>query len=123
MKKIGFLPLVFVVLTAWFSSCTKDKAVINAAVVCDSTKTNYVHDVKPIMTDNCSFGGCHDGHTQSPDLTTYNGCVTGVNGNVICRIQATCTPLMPQGGPKLADSLINKIVKWKTDGYCDSVAH
>lgn len=119
MRKLVFLPIIILLLIGWVSSCTQDKAIIKVPTTCDSTKASYARDIKPIMNGNCNFGGCHDGHTQSPDLTTYTGCVSGVNGNVICRIQITCGLVMPQGGPKLADSLISKVVKWKTDGYCN----
>jgi hypothetical protein len=125
MKKTAIAALLMVFVTGWYS-CSKDKGQVikGKTVVCDSTKVTYMGDVKQIMDDNCSYGSCHDGATQSPDLTTYAAVVSGVSGGtVICRMQASCGAVMPKGGPKLADSLINKVIQWQTGGYCDTISH
>src|SRR5688500_4084334 len=89
------------------TSCAKD----DAPTGCTPTDTSqtYTANVKPILDTHCINSGCHDvsGGSSGLALTSYAGAVEGVkNHNLITQLQ---TGTMPQGMPKLPDSLINKI--------------
>ncbi|GAA4281138.1 hypothetical protein [Gaetbulibacter aestuarii] len=83
----------------------------------------YVKDVKPIMDNNCI--NCH-GTTPingaNVSLVTYNQVKSAVqNNSLISRINATDPGnLMPQGGPKLPQNLIDTVIKWQTDGFVEN---
>lgn len=121
MRKLVFGTLLMVFVTGWYS-CSKDKGqIVQSKVVCDSTKVTYRGAIRQIMDDNCNSRGCHDGHSQSPDLTNYTG-VVGSGDKVVCRVQgSSCGAQMPSGSP-LDDTTIAKIVQWKAGGYCDTIS-
>ena len=118
MKKI-FLILI----TLIFLNCANDS-------LSDLTEANplpavvtYINDVKPIIDGNCI--SCH-GNTPingaSIPLVSYNQVRSAVeNNDLIGRIN-TSQPgyLMPQGGPKLPQNLIDTVIKWQADGFQDN---
>ena len=83
----------------------------------------YANDVKPIMDNNCV--SCH-GTTPDPganiSLVTYNNVKSAVqNNNLISKINGNGPGgLMPQGGPKLPQNLIDLIEKWESDGFLEN---
>jgi len=122
MYKISvlFFIIVIVALSAT-QSCSKDKTLIPKSSVCDSTKTyTYTIDVKPIFDVNCASISCHSSIVQASgiNLADYtNSKQYTENGKVICVMKHTCTPVMPQGAPKLSDSLIQVVECWAANGF------
>jgi len=78
----------------------------------------YVGDVKSIIDNNCL--NCHGNPPTNGapiPLVSYNNVKNAViNSNLIGRINGSSPPLMPQGGPKLPQNLIDIIIEWEADG-------
>jgi hypothetical protein len=107
-------------------ACSKDKAQKAQAIACTNINVDsntYNLKVKGILDGNCGTLGCHDAifYTGSKNVALYDYS-TSVNSfqtkNVFCSInwQSGCTA-MPQGKPKLADSLIAYLQCWADNGY------
>jgi WD40 repeat protein len=89
---------------------------------------SFTKDVAPIFAKNCS--GCHAASVKmgSLDLETWEGIQTGGNHGTILvpgksgesRLYTMLTgeskPLMPMGGPKLAEGEIEAVRKWIDSG-------
>jgi hypothetical protein len=70
----------------------------------------YNANIKPIMTSKCT--SCHGGGNQYPNLETYSEVKdASLNGNLLCRLDATCGNIMPQSG-SLPQATIDMINKW-----------
>lgn len=93
-------------------------------VSCDSATTQdlspvvplptYTNNVEPVFSANCA--GCHSGGSQNPDLDSYAAVKDAtVNGNVLCRLTASCGNIMPQSGA-LPNATIDMINTWATNG-------
>ncbi|KAF2329038.1 hypothetical protein [Flavobacterium daemonense] len=111
MKKIKiFLIAVFSVFIVSCESNTYSE--ISAPAV----NPTYVANVEPIIRHNCL--SCHFGTNQSPNLETYDGVKNAcLNTNLICRIESeSCGERMPLGG-RLAQSDIDLIKLWTTEGF------
>lgn len=114
-------------LTLGIYSCTKDHASKSVSIDCTavtSADNTYNNRIGAILNNSCGTGpGCHD-------IDNYQG-----NGNIrfdtyqtakesfqnkptLCTIkqESGCLP-MPQGAPKLADSLITYLQCWAENGY------
>lgn len=97
-------------------SCTKDKA---PAIDPNCTETiSFSQEIQPMISQNCSTSGCHDASTQASgyNFTTHAG--VAAHASVILnaiRHEGGATP-MPQGAPKLADSLIQQFSCWAGQG-------
>ena len=100
------------------SACNKDKA-IEPTPVSDVVITNdcpdtisYASQIEPMMNQYCI--SCHSGGNSgfSPDLTNYSSVSSHANA-VLSSIQSG---YMPQGSPKLADSLIQQFQCWINQG-------
>lgn len=91
----------------------------NPADDCNTDTVTFSNDINPIIQSNCAVSGCHNATTQAAGLNYEEFAdlksVAG-NGNLVGRITATGTALMPQGGPPLPDCQINKIRAWVQDG-------
>jgi len=78
----------------------------------------YVDDVKLIIDNNCI--NCHSDppvNSAPISLVNYTQVKDAVqNHNLIGRIDGSSPPLMPQGGPKLPQNLIDIINQWEADG-------
>jgi hypothetical protein len=126
MKNILSL-LVVLFCTTCYYSCTKDKAAKPADIACagiDSLNT-YNLRIKDILDGNCAYVGCHNNtnpNIPASDgfaLNTYAVAKAGFETtSSLCAIkqEGGCLP-MPQGGDKLADSLITYIQCWTENGY------
>lgn len=112
--------LVIIVALSATQSCSKDKTQNPNTLICDSTKTfTYTADVKPIFDVNCATFACHDNLIKSDgiNLSDYtNSKQFTETREVICAMKHACKP-MPQGAPKLSDSLINVIECWAAKGF------
>lgn len=123
MKKFLLFFLCFIAITFYYS-CTKDKAKPPLSSSCtgvDAATNTYNIRIKAILDANCGYGGCHDAGTASSNviLDSYTASKAAFqNRNGLCTIKQTggCLP-MPQGQPKLADSLITYIQCWSESGY------
>ncbi|WMI64548.1 hypothetical protein RBH94_10800 [Aestuariibaculum sp. YM273] len=110
-----------------FSVCLFNCANDSTDDLLDSTPlpniVTYNDDVKTIIDNNCI--SCHANTPNSGasvSLTTYNNVKSAVqNNNLIGKINGTASGgLMPLGGPKLPQNLIDLIEKWETDGLLEN---
>ena len=68
--------LFIVCILLFVISCSKDvqEQVLTPPSGCDSAQMHYGSDIKPIISSNCSYFGCHSpGGEGSFDYTTYEG--------------------------------------------------
>lgn len=101
------------VSVASLTGCTKDKAPV--ALDCPST-ISFSTQIVPMINGNCI--SCHDTGGSLPTLTNYSEIAASASS-----ISGTLhgTPqLMPQGGPALADSLIQQFDCWVLQGKLDN---
>lgn len=95
-------------------SCAKDKTIEpvyngSGGSTCQNT-ISYSNDIAPMMTQYCT--SCHKPNATYPDLTTYSN-VSAHSSSILADIKSG---YMPQGMPKLADSLIQKFQCWINQG-------
>lgn len=117
--KIHFSKLVVgicIVGSVVVSSCTKDKV---PPTVVDATCTDTISfsaDILPIMQNNCT--SCHDSNNASGgyDLSNHAGVTQNTAKVLGSMMQDGSASSMPQGAPKLADSLIQKVNCWINQG-------
>jgi hypothetical protein len=98
------------------SACTKDKV---QPAVADTTcvdTISFANDVLPILENNCN--SCHNATNPSGnyDLSTYTGVSQNPGKVLSSMLQDGSASSMPQGGDKLADSLIQKVSCWINQG-------
>lgn len=114
MKKI-----VIVFTLALVTSCAKDKIkeveVIPPFLTAECPDTvQFNADVMPIITEWCI--ACHgEGGSYSPVLKDYASISQNAD-KILKSIKADGLPLMPDGGPALDDTLIQKISCWIQQG-------
>ena len=90
-------------------SCSKDvqEEVLVPPAGCDSTEMFYNKDIKPIISSNCSYFGCHSqGGEGSFDYTTYAGLALPVEN-----------PLHMPEHRIMDDCQLYKIRLWISQGY------
>lgn len=114
--------LIFILISSLFFQCAKEKAAPIVAPpinICDSISTvSYMDDIVPILTDNQCFS-CH-ANGFSPFFNDYST-VYGLRDSILLTIKhnvsidPTLDP-MPQGLPKIEDTLINKVQCWIESG-------
>lgn len=117
-KSISVLMLLFVLVQ--ISACTNDGVAAPEPI---TASISYTNDVAPIISANCIF--CHK---QPPvngapmSLLTKedvkNAILTRGLLDRISRAQGA-QGMMPNGGTRLPQASIDKIVKWQTDGFLD----
>ena len=99
-------------------SCKKDK-VSTGIVNSDCADTiSFSATVLPLITQNCSTSGCHDANSGSAGYTlTSHQDISPSASQVLgaMRHDAGFAP-MPEGAPKLADSLIQYVECWISQG-------
>ena len=118
------MPALCVLSVVLLFSCAKDKAQKPADIDCstiDQSANTYNLNIKTILDDNCASAGCHDAIFASSgvNLATYDASKAAFQaGNVLCTVKQEqgCLP-MPQGGSKLADSLITYLQCWSENNY------
>lgn len=113
--------LLFVV-----ASCGKDDNNVDYAAAADCTAivtpdNTYTNGIKAILDTSCASAGCHDAISASEaiDLSNYtNSKHAFEKKDALCTIHhgKGCKP-MPDGSPKLSDSVINKLDCWAKNGY------
>lgn len=123
MKKFVWLSAIFGCICL-YSACTKDKTQQPVPTTCngiDSATNTYNLRIKSILDANCAAVACHDAifGNSGVILDNYaNSKNAFETKNTLCAIkqESGCNP-MPQGAPKLADSLITYIQCWTQNGY------
>jgi hypothetical protein len=103
--KNSIYSILLAIFTIAVASCTKDKVegdVPYPEVICSDT-ISFNNDVLPKIQNNCT--GCHDNQNISSNYAAIIGSMKG-----------TGFQLMPQGGPALPDSVIQKIQCWVNQG-------
>lgn len=116
--------LFTIALLAIFSSCSNDSTSDIAPTPTppnNSTTIKYTTDVSVIISNNCL--GCHSSppvNGAPMQLTTYadvkNAILTRGLIDRISRPQGAAG-MMPNGGTRLPQETIDKIIKWQTDGF------
>ena len=82
----------------------------------DPNKASFARDLKPIFEKNC--GECH--HPGKPlDLTSYPQAVDmpALVDRIFARVSGAAVSMPPQPRDALDQVSIEKIKKWKTDGF------
>jgi hypothetical protein len=117
-RKIKMESIVIILSLLMLTSCSKDKITeieTKPFITTDCMDTvKFSTVVMPIIADKCI--GCHgDGGSNSPLIKDYIT-VSENAEDILKTIKADGLPLMPFGGPKLNDSLIQKISCWIQQG-------
>jgi hypothetical protein len=80
----------------------------------------YTNDIKPILDASCATSGCHSASKKAAgyDFSTYTGVKEHVGHNAFMGSMQHLSGYnsMPQGSPKLSDSILQKISCWITAG-------
>lgn len=103
-----------IIFISFFYSCSKDKVGGNLPypdVLCSDT-VSFNNDVLPIIQNNCT--GCHD--NQNGYTFTNHQNISSNYAAIIGSMKGTGYQLMPQGGPALPDTVIQKIQCWVNQG-------
>ncbi|WP_299120833.1 hypothetical protein [uncultured Winogradskyella sp.] len=82
----------------------------------------YEDNIKTIIDNNCIF--CHSNPPTNGapmSLTTYLDVKDAVeNRNLIGRISATDASVMPAGGQRLPQSIIDLVIQWQAEGLIEN---
>lgn len=92
-------------------SCKKDKVPAIVDANCPDT-VSFNSEVLPIFQNNCT--SCHSAGSTSPTLEDY--ATISLNAEVSLASMHGTPSLMPQGGPALPDSVIQKVQCWINQG-------
>jgi hypothetical protein len=112
--KINFFLVSLVLTILLTSSCTKDKVggdVPYPEVICSDT-VSFSNEILPIIENNCT--GCHD--NQNGYTLTNHQNISANYAAIVGSMKGQGYQLMPQSGPALPDSLIQKIQCWVNQG-------
>ncbi len=109
LKPIGILLMV----SFWMVSCAKEKVNYSQPPNCpDTVSFNAV--ILPMVQSNCT--GCHgSGNGTGYTLTNYANISSHADA-VLGSMRGSGYQLMPQGGPALPDSVIQKVACWIYQG-------
>ncbi len=114
--------VLYILFTCCLLSCSNDSVddlIDSEPIIQDVTYTN---DVKSIIDNNCTF--CHSNppvNGAPMSLVTYQENVEAIeNRNLIERIETQDLGfVMPLGGPRLPQNLIDIVIQWETDGLLE----
>ena len=126
--RIPFLtaPRLLLGIMLTLAACLADRAPEprgTTPLTIDSSKATYTLRVANIINTNCAISSaCHaSGAGNLLDFTTYNQVKRSANDELsrfYCRIhQEPGCSKMPQGGGRLADSLLTYLDIWKLRNY------
>ena len=103
-----------------FISCTKEKTPTppTSLITAECPDTiKFSSQILPMITDNCL--GCHNtGGSANPVINSYTS--INLQADKILKCMKGELQLMPQGGPALADSLIQQFSCWIFQGKMDN---
>jgi hypothetical protein len=112
--KINFFLVSLVLTILLTSSCTKDKVggdMPYPEVICSDT-VSFSNEILPIIQNKCM--GCHD-NQNGYSLTNHQN-ISSNYAAIVGSMKGQGYQLMPQGGPALPDSIIQKIQCWVNQG-------
>ena len=102
--------------------CRKDKVqeIIPVEEECPEERS-FSQDVLPILNVNCSTSGCHNASSQGGGYVfeTYEQ-IDQHAVIILSAIKHETSSLMPQGQPKLADTLIQTFDCWMKQGQLNN---
>jgi len=111
MKKILILSALAIALNGCDSHTYDD-------IIGYTDNPTYTQNIKPVMESNCV--SCHQPSYQGDNaglyLTNYAEVQDAtMNGNVACRVDASCGNIMPVAG-KMPAPIVKMIQVWKANG-------
>jgi hypothetical protein len=113
MRLIAFASFIGLLIFTG-TSCKKDKVVSTIDPNCTDT-VYFNQEILPLITNNCT--GCHDvGNSTGYTLTNHTNISTNAEASLNAMRAQGGFQLMPQGGPTLNDSLIQKMSCWISQG-------
>lgn len=95
------------------SSCTKAKAPVNMGPVTCSDTISFSQQIAPMIQANCS--SCHGSGAGTSPVLSNHAEISSAAQDILGTLHGT-PQLMPQGGPALADSLIQQFDCWMQQG-------
>jgi len=105
--------IAFTSISVLLANCTKDKVTVVIPPNCPDT-VSFNAEILPLIQNNCS--GCHSsGNGAGYTLTNYTNISSSADA-ILGSMHGTGYQLMPQGGPALPDSLIQKVACWIYQG-------
>jgi hypothetical protein len=99
-------------LVITLTNCDKDKTTLSDVNLNCTDTISFATQIQPLLTDNCV--ACHDAGGNAPNLTSHSSISS--NASAILNSMKGVPQLMPQGGPALADSLIQHFECWINQG-------
>ncbi|MEY4351730.1 MAG: hypothetical protein RL078_1809 [Bacteroidota bacterium] len=116
MKTHFILGTLFLSLLS-LGACSKDK--VSPTNITCTTTISYANDIVPLMQANCI--GCHDQGNASGgyDFSSYTAVAANATA-ALGSMKNSGYQLMPQGGPALPDSTIQKLECWIAQGKLDN---
>jgi hypothetical protein len=96
-----------------FVGCKKEKVGGDAPANCKDT-ISFNQEILPMIQNHCS--GCHGNGNSTGYTLVDHGSISSNASAVIGSMKGNGYQLMPQGGPALPDSLIQKVECWIYQG-------
>ncbi len=120
MKKKNIYPIYAILIVLFGCTNASENDLIDQTELPELV--TFVNDVQPIINNNCI--SCH---TNPPEngapmpLLTYDNVKEAVqNRGLINRISSQdLSFLMPLGGPRLPQNLIDTVIQWEADGLLE----
>jgi hypothetical protein len=118
-----FKHLICLSIAISFSSCSYNSEDDLTEEIIIEDFVTYNDNIKTIIDNNCI--GCHSNppvNGAPVSLTTYNDVKNAIeNGDLIERISTTdASSLMPFGGPRLPQNLIDLVIQWEQEGLLEN---
>jgi len=118
MKQFAFvLTTATFIMLYLFTSCAKDKVMYSAPPNCPDT-ISFSNQILPLIQSNCT--GCHDVGNGTAYTFTNHANISSSADAILGSMRGNGYKLMPQGGPALPDSLIQKVECWIYQGKLDN---
>lgn len=92
-------------------ACRKDKI---STVNSTNQIVSFSSKIKPMIDNNCI--SCHDVGMTAPNLATYSSISLNANSILNSLRGEGGVTLMPKGGPKLSETIINNFSVWVSQG-------
>ncbi|WP_400076056.1 hypothetical protein [Winogradskyella sp. R77965] len=112
--------IYILILTAFYSCSYVNEDDLTEDIMVDDV--TYEDNIKTIIDSNCI--SCHSNPPTNGApmaLTTYDNVRDAVeNRNLIGRISATDASVMPAGGQRLPQSIIDLVIQWEAEGLIEN---
>jgi hypothetical protein len=115
-----FLLVIIGFLFMPISSCTKNKVPLPELDNTCSDSVKYVTFVQPLISSNCSTSGCHDSFGAGGYTLETHAQISGNAEIILKAIRHDGAASMPQGQPKLVDSLTTQFNCWINQGKLEN---